>query len=291
MANGSACRTTNRTLIGAALLAVMLLLPPVANAELSADDDSYFYPTIGKFDRTDSGAGFTVEESGENYGVGVFFRTPVSTSMQGSPNVEAATETDRRFVANFRVELNFIKAELTASADNAVAYDSTSYSAIGTPTAVGESKYRVFHGDGDVGYRIKMSNASALEPFLGLGIVYMTRDVDGRGFAGHGTLSKLVNARTGVRGELDLGGEMSLFGELGVRFPLYTQIKENLAPSITFKPGMGLSDSETIGFRYAQFRIFLFREKMAFKSSSGGEGLTRPESKEETVGLRFGIGY
>ena len=54
---------------------------------------------------------------------------------------------------------------------------------------------------------------------------------------------------------------------------------------------MGLSDSEAIGFRYGQYRIFLFHEKMAFKSSTAGNGLTRPESEEETVGIRLGLGY
>ncbi|HEY5995855.1 MAG TPA: hypothetical protein VIU29_02490, partial [Candidatus Deferrimicrobiaceae bacterium] len=85
--------------------------------------------------------------------------------------------------------------------------------------------------------------------------------------------------------------EMALLGDLAIRLPLYTQIKENLAPSIAFKPGMGLSDSEAIGFRYGQYRIFLFHEKMAFKSTTSGTGLTRPESEEETVGIRFGLGY
>jgi hypothetical protein len=290
MGNGSAIRANLRKLFGTALVASTLLLPSAANAGLSGDDDSFFYPTIGKFDRTDTGSGFKVEEKGENYGFGVVFRVPFSTRMQGSPNVEAATETDRRFVGNFRIEANFIKADLTASADNATAYSSTSYAAITTPSAIGEAKYRVLHGDGDVGYRIRLGD-DAVEPFLGLGLVYMTRDVDGRDFAGHGTQTKLVNGRAGVRGEIDLGGEMSLFGEVGIRLPLYTKIKENLAPSITFKPGMGLSDTETVGFRYAQYRIFLFHEKMAFKSSSGGNGLTRPESEEETVGIRFGFGY
>lgn len=291
MAHGSAGRAILRTIFGTAILASALLLPPSANADFSGDDDSFFYPTIGKFDRTDTGNGFKVEESGENYGLGVFFRTPISTRMQGSPNVEAATETDRRFIATFRIEANFIKADLTASAADAASFASTSYATIGNTTAVGEAKYRVLHGDGDLGYRIRMRGDYAVEPFLGLGMVYMTRDIDGRDFAGHGTLTKLVNGRAGVRGEFDLGGEMALFGEVGLRLPLYTQIKENLAPSITFKPGMGISDSETIGFRYAQYRVIVFHEKMAFKSSTGGAGLTRPESEEETIGIRLGFGY
>lgn len=275
------------------LLLLALLLPAAAHADLSGDEDSYFYPTIGKFTRNDSGPGFSSKEKGEDYGIGVFFRTPLGTRMEASPNVEQATENDRRFIANFKIELHYIKADLTTSADSPAALVPTTLRGDNTTaSAIGKTQYRIAHGEGDVGYRAKLNPTTSVEPFLGLGYIYEMRDLDSyQGLTGHTTYEQILHGKAGVRGEIDLGREMSLFGELGLRLPLVTRTKENLAPSIAYKPGMGLSDSETVGFRYAQYRIFLFHEKMAFKDATSGTGILRPESKEETVGLRFGIGY
>ncbi len=291
MANCKTNRTFLRGGIAAALIILPLLLPAAAVAAPSGDEDSYAYPLIGKFSRTDTGGGITVKEKGENYGAGVFFRLPVSSRMEGSPNVEAATEDDRRFIANFRAEVNFIRADLNASAGNASSFDNTTYRGIRTTSAKGESKYRVLHCDGDLGYRIKASATGSFEPFAGLGFIYTTRDIDGNGFSGHTTYSTIINGRVGVRGEYELGRDTVLFGEAGIRIPVYTRIKENLAPSVSFHPGMAFSDSETAGIRYAQYRLFLFHERLAFKTSASGNGMLMPDTKQETVGLMIGLGY
>ncbi len=172
MGNWTAKRSILRGATGAALIILALLLPVAALADLSGDEDSYAYPLLGTFSRTDSGSRFAVKEKGENYGAGVFFRMPISTRMVGSPNVEAATESDRRFIANVRAEINFIRADLTASADNAASFDNTTYKEINSAAATGEAKYRLFHCESDIGYRIKTGYSGSFEPFLGLGLLY-----------------------------------------------------------------------------------------------------------------------
>jgi hypothetical protein len=291
MGNRKTTRSILRRGTCAALAMLAMLAPGASLAGLTGDTDSYVYPAIGKYSRTDTGNGFSVKEKGESYGLGVFIRMPMSTRMEASPNVEAATEGDRRFIANLRGEFDFVRADLTASAGDAAAYDNTTYGAIGSASATGETKTRMFRCDGDVGYRIRIGPVASLEPYLGVGLVYAIRDIDGVNFGGHTTYVRNLNGIAGVRGEYDLGGEMSLFGEIGIKLPLYTRIKENLAPSVTFSPGLALSPSTSAGFRYAQYRIFLFHERTAYKEAASGNGITRPESKEDTVGLRFGLGY
>lgn len=292
MADTTETRANSRgARIGAVVLILSLLLPAAALAGANSDEDSYFYPLLGKFTRTDEAPGITVEEKGENYGVGVFFRTPIGTRMQGSANVEEATEGDRRFIANARVELDYVRADVSATADNNASLN-TVYKGISAASTTAEAKYRILRGEGDVGYRVKTGYGPTVEPFLGLGYIYRLKDTDGGpGFRGFTEYAHILHARPGVRAEIELGRELWLTAEIGLRFPLVTRIKENLAPTVSFRPGMGMSDAETLGLRYAQYRVFLFHERLSFQESTGGGGLIRPESKEQTFGIRLGFGY
>lgn len=275
----------------ASALLLALLAPVVADAGQFGDEDSYFYPLLGKFERTDSGPGVTVEESGENYGIGIFFRTPLGSRVLGSPNVLEATEGDRRFILNARAELDYVRADVAANADGAASLG-TIYKGISVPSATGEAKYRFFRGEGDVGYRMSFAYGTTLEPFLGLGYLYRLKDTDGGpGFRGFTEYAHLLHARPGVRAEIDVGPEMSVFAEAGIRYGLISRVKENLAPTVSYRPDTGMSDFETIGFRYAQYRIFLFHERLALEEEADGSGLVRPQSKERTVGIRVGFGY
>jgi hypothetical protein len=274
-----------------AVAAALLLLPVATQAAMLGDEDSYFYPLLGKYTRTDKGEGVNVKETGDKYGLGLFFRIPVSTRMEGSPNVEADTESDRRFIANVRLEASYVSGSLSATADNAAALGNNTYNRITASTATAKTQHRIFYGEGDLGYRIRLGQDTSVEPFAGIGLTYGARDVDsGDGITGYGSYDKILAGRVGVRAERSLGPEMSLSGELGAGFPLYVRVKENLGPSVTFSPGLA-SGNLTVAFRYAQYRVIGFYERATLASSTNGSGMVRPESKEETLGLRLGIGY
>jgi hypothetical protein len=282
-------RFRGRGLASLLLIVCLFILAGTAFAGPVSDEDSYFYPSYSSFKGKESGP-FSATEKGNMYGLGLFFRVPLDTRIEGSENIEGSLGYDPRKISNTRIELYYGQSDYHVN-DNSVPFSQTSFQGIRSTPGVSPTKYRGLRVEEDFGYRLHLPSGDYVEPFAGAGFLYQERRFGSSSTNVMGHAEELLNlhARFGVRGEMPVARETALFGEAGVLWPAFNYLKNNQGTSHRFRP-KGTGDSETFGVRYAMYRFFLFHEGTSF-SGATADGLTSPKSRTDAWGIRVGFGY
>ena len=171
-----------------------------------------------------------------------------------------------------------------------------------------DSDTRYFGGkiEGDLGWRYSFDGGS-LEPFFGIGYRTWLRDIDsststteaGTRFPVSGATEywDTIYTRYGLKGEVSVGTDTSLFLEAGAKYPLYTrnEAEDTSAGDVTIEPRSDWSAFAELGLRHKAFRPAIFYEGFRFKRSRNEEQagylIWQPRSESDIVGISFAYSF
>lgn len=161
--------------------------------------------------------------------------------------------------------------------------------------------------ESDLGWRMPTA-AGSIEPFAGLGYRWWLRglenttafDTNGNPFpvGGYTEWWHSLYTRVGLRWDLAVGSDLTLFAEGGGKYPF---LNRNIADfpgagSVTISPDPRWSGFAEAGFRYGRFRPVLFYEGFRFGRSpvvpiSATSGLLQPQSDSDIFGISLGWAF
>lgn len=161
--------------------------------------------------------------------------------------------------------------------------------------------------ESDIGWRIPLA-AGSVEPFAGLGYRWWLRSIqdstafqpDGTPFpvGGYTEVWHTLYTRLGLRGNLAVDSDLSLFAEGGGKYPFLNRNMVDFpgAGHVTIEPEPRWSAFAEIGARYGRFRPTLFYEGFRFGQSpavpiGGGLALLQPQSDSDIFGINFGWAF
>jgi hypothetical protein len=163
--------------------------------------------------------------------------------------------------------------------------------------------------EADMGWRFPLTHGS-FEPFAGLGYRWWLRSLqesttlDANGVplqvGGYPEYWQSLYARLGTRAGWSFGGDLTLFAEAGMKYPLYN---ENLADfpgtgRVAIKPGQAWSAFAEISATHKRFRPSIFYEGFRFSPSSTVRAFStiensfilvnQPKSDSDIFGINLG---
>lgn len=234
---------------------------------------------IGEFfewkEFNDSGSRL-LKESGPRYGVGFLFFHEFESGLTVKPRVEVI--------------------------GGKVTYDGQTQA--GTPVK-SKTEYINFKLETDLGYKFGRSGKASLEPFAGLGLRVWNRDIqdgtaaDGTHAYGYNEEWTTLYLRGGLRGDVPVGEKSKLFGEVGVKYPLYNENTAYLSDvggdDVTLHPGKRPSLFAEAGMKINHLKVSAYYDSMRFSKSdvvtSGFSGYYQPKSQADMFGVRLGVSF
>ena len=150
------------------------------------------------------------------------------------------------------------------------------------------------------------SERAAFEPFAGLGIAVWSRKIkdstaaNGTTAIGYEEVWETVHVRIGMRGMSSKSGGSRIFGEAGLKIPIYNQNTAylsdvGLGADVTMHPGKKASVFAEAGVQISKFRASVFYDGMRFSRSddvvSGNFIYHQPRSESDVFGMKLGAAF
>lgn len=149
--------------------------------------------------------------------------------------------------------------------------------------------------EGDLGWRFQPGEGKTeILPFAGLGYRWWkTKVKESSGIPGFEETWNSMYSKIGARGVYFLERNISIFGEAGVKVPVYTQASSSVSVggSTSYKPGSRISGFLEAGVNYKGVRPSLYYEGSRFSESRSSGGVTYPETEGDILGVRVAFEF
>ncbi len=102
-----------------------------------------------------------------------------------------------------------------------------------------------------------------------------------------------VYSKIGARAGYSLERNIFLFGEAGVKVPVYTRANSGISGSgsTSYKPGSAISGFLEVGVNFKGVRPSLYYEGSRFSESSASGGVAYPETEGDVFGVRIAFEF
>lgn len=252
-----------------------ILFPVAASA-----GEAHVYGAVSSFtwEEFEDNGSKLLKESGPLFGIGYGYRTVVSEAMTLQPGAEL-------FFGN-------------------VDYDGRTQSGVPVQSSVDYLGLRLKF---ELGGLVPLQNddlaGPSLEPFAGIGVLVWKRDIN-NATAANGTTAvgyredwTTVHLRLGLRGRSAETDRMRIFGEAGLKLPVFNRntarlSNAGLGSDVTMRPGNELSFFAEGGLQSGRVRASVFYDGMRFSRSndvvSGSFVYHQPRSTSDLIGVKLG---
>jgi hypothetical protein len=158
----------------------------------------------------------------------------------------------------------------------------------------------------DGGRKFDVGEKSFIEPFVGLGIRFWSRDLhdsttsSGTFASGYTEEWFTAYTRFGVRGEESVSEVSRLFAEGGVKLPFYNENQVyfnsgNSNPDFTLHPGLQSSWFSEVGMTMYHFKVSVFYDSVRFTQSQNVNtsigSVYQPISSGDLIGVKLGAAF